>query len=142
MAVPILPIPAIVVDIKRLIAAPQGQADLEQGLYARMLDPRIAIIPGMRITPLHPSHHCRRNIILVIGDVRIKMTPMLIVMSNHFPTIMTATIVEVRVPMSIDMSPLRITRLGIIPAEGPFHGWRNVLLPVLRERWTAGGQQQ
>jgi len=107
-----------------------------------MLDPRIPVIPAVRIPPFHSVPYFRWYVVAIVVDMRIEMTPIMIIMRNHLPIIIGASVGKIGVPLVSIPAPAGVARLGIIPLKRPLHvGWHLLLAAaILNNAYPANGQ--
>lgn len=92
---------SVVIHIYRFSSALLIQINLEKRLTAGVFNSCVRIIPGARIVALAPLDNGGGHIITVIRNMGVDMMPVLIIMGNHFPAVIAATIVETGVPLTV-----------------------------------------
>jgi len=121
----------------------QTQTHLEYRLCARPFDPGIGIVAATGILPLYMMDHGVGNIVPVIRDMGIDMTAGLVVVGNHFPTVVAAMIRKIGMPFFAGGTPASVPGFRIIPLKITLYRSRNRLIaPVLCQDSLTAQQQK
>jgi len=134
-------LPSVVIDIHSPALSVNTQVDLKKRLLTPTFNSCVAIPVCTRITSLRPFDNGLGHIVAVIRNMGVNMVPGLVIMGNHFPSVILAMIGETRTPMSVSSTPLGITRFRIILLKRVPNGGRNVMTALLRDQRAGCGQK-
>ena len=80
------------------------------------------------------TYHRVRNVVAVIGDMRVDVTTSMIIMGNHLPTIITAMVREISIPTPLAIVPASVGSFRIITMESLLYstGCLTLMLLIFR----------
>jgi len=92
---------SLLIEVQRSVPVLQVHVNLKQGLSRGAFNSCISEIPAARIiSPGSFDDYCR-DIIKLVWDMGIDMMAISVVISNHFPAVIPAMIVKIRMPVTI-----------------------------------------
>ena len=101
MAMMIFLFAAHLIEIQRSVLVLQIQVNLKQGFSCMTFDSCISVVPAARIISPASFDDYWRHIIRFVWDMGIDVMSISVIISNHFPAVIPAMIVEIRMPTTI-----------------------------------------
>ena len=131
MPVVVCPVSSLFIEIGDPGPSTQVKLYLEEAGSSRPLYSCIPYVMRPLIPGPGPFDHRSRNIVRVVANVRIEVSPIAVVMSNHFPTVFPATVIKIGMPLTIGLSPVGVICLREIPVKRLLNSFRRAAIVIL-----------